>query len=55
MGLTKSFEIPRINLGFDYNNFDATEIIYDPSRFREVFFIFLDLIAIIGKQKMTII
>ena len=49
MGLTESFEIPRINLGFDCNNFVVAEIIHSPSWFMEVIFGFLDLFAIVGK------
>ena len=55
MGLTESFEIPRINLSFDYDNFVMAEIVHGPSRFREVTFVLFNLIVIIGKREVTII
>ena len=55
MGLIGSSEILRINLGFDCNNFVVAEIVHGLSRFREATFIFFDLIAIVGKQEVTII
>ena len=55
MRLTKSFEILKINLSFDYNIFIVTKIVNSLFRFRKIFFIFFHLIIVISKWKMTII
>ncbi len=55
MELTRSSEIPRMNLGFDHDNFVVAEIVHSPSRFREVTFVLLDFIAVIGEWEMTVI
>ncbi len=55
MGLIKSSEIPRMNLDFDRNNFVTAEIVYGSSKFREITFVFLDLIAIVSEREVTII
>lgn len=55
MELTESSEIPKIDLGFDRNNFVTTEIVYSLSKFKEVIFVFFDLIAIVDQWEMTII
>ncbi len=49
IGLTSRSEIPRMNLGFNLDNFVAVKIVYSLSRFKEVIFIFLNLIAIISE------
>lgn len=55
MGLTRSFEILRIDLGFDRNNFVTTKIVYNLCRLREITFVFFDLITVVDEQKVTII
>lgn len=47
--LTKSFEIPRINLELDYNNFILSKIIYSLSKVKKISFTLLNLITIIDK------
>lgn len=49
MELTDSFEIPRINLDFNRNNFVTAKIVHDLSLVKEIFITLLDLIAIISK------
>lgn len=49
MELTKSFEIPRINLNFDYNNFIIAEIVYGLTKIRKIFVIFFNFITVVGK------
>lgn len=49
--LIGNFEIPGMNLSFDYNNFIPGKNIYSLSRVRKVFFNLFNFIAIIGKQK----
>ena len=55
MGLTKSSEIPRMDLGFDRNNFVAAKIIHGSFRFKKIIFVLFDLIFIVDKWKMIII
>lgn len=55
MELTGSFKIPKINLGFDYNNFIMAKIIYNLSQVKKIFITLLDLITIINKWEMSVI
>lgn len=55
MSLTRSFEVLKMNLGFDYNNFVVTKIVHGLFRFKKVFFVFFNLIAIVDKREMTFI
>lgn len=49
MGLIRGFEILRINLDFDYDNFIIAKIIHSQSWAKKIFIIFLDPIVIISE------
>lgn len=55
MDLTNSFEIPRINLGFDRNNFMMAKIIHGLFWVKEIFITLLDLIAIVSEWELSVI
>ncbi len=53
--LTGSFEILRMNLGFNCNNFVINKIVYGLSKFKKIFFIFFDFIVIVNEQEIIVI
>ena len=50
MGLTRSSEILKIDLGFNRDNFIVAKIVHSLSRFREITFVFFDLIIVVGER-----
>lgn len=55
MRLIGGFEISRIKLDFDCNNFIVAKIVHSSSWVKKIFIILLDLIVIVSEWEMSVI